>query len=212
MRSAIIDKLSTHMGDCPQTEPDVVYALVQIRKLLDLADKKGQYDQLRFMCNWVVHPKMDRSPANGFLQTLEDRLVGIPLLEFDRLDSDGKAGDFLSLGSFREEFLHFCEANGLKAKWADSTESWRRFLALYARIVKDCPLEITPTKPVRRTVPPNESKPRRRLRRVMLTDSDETERFIEEPQPGKVVLSLTWELTLNDGTSSKWGYNLVLPD
>lgn len=35
MRDAIIEKLPKHMAEEPKTEADVVYALVQIRKVLE---------------------------------------------------------------------------------------------------------------------------------------------------------------------------------
>lgn len=188
----------------PQTEPDVVYALVQIRKLLEQAEEKQQYDKLGFMCNWVAHPKMSHptKTAKEILQTLDDHLVGISLENLDTLNSDGKAGEILSLGSFRGELLQFCKTNALNTKWVDTTECWRHFLRLYAQIIQDCQLEIEI----------KQGTPLKKLQKVVLIASDPTERIIEEPHPEKALLRLTWQLALIDGSSSEWDYNFVLSD
>src|ERR1019366_1831301 len=46
MRAAIIDKLTKHMATLPEREADVVYALVQIRKLLEDTDQRLTLEKL----------------------------------------------------------------------------------------------------------------------------------------------------------------------
>lgn len=45
MRPAIIDKLNRHMASAPKTEADVVYALVEIRKLLEQRGEKERKER-----------------------------------------------------------------------------------------------------------------------------------------------------------------------
>jgi hypothetical protein len=198
MRSAIIDKLTAHMTVVPGTESDVVYALVQIRKLLEQAHEKDKYPWLNLFCNWVVHTKLDKGKAIDILQILEDGLIRVSFLDLSTFDKDGKAGEVLSFDLFRDELSQFCKANDLPAKWA--SESWRDFLSLYAEIVKDSPLTLKQ---------PDVTK---KVRQAVLTATDSSERCVEEPYPGKVVLHLDWELTLDSGHPCKFGYNLVLSD
>jgi hypothetical protein len=197
MRNAIIDKLKAHMTECPRTEPDVVYALVQIRKLLEHAHEKDKYAWLNLFCNWGVHPKLDKSKkAINILQILEDGLIRVSFLDMSTFDRDGKAGEVLSFDLFRSELSQFCKTNDLPENWAN--ECWRELLALYAEIVKDSPLTI------------QQLDTTKKVRQAVLTATDSSERYVEEPRPGKVVLHLDWELTLDNGEPYKFGYNLVL--
>lgn len=193
MRNAIIDKLKIHIAECPRTEPDIVYALVQIRKLLEQADEKKKYTWLNFMCNWVAHTKLDQGKAADILQILEARL-----LDLSTLDGDGKAGEVLSFDLFRGEFSRFCKSNDLPTEWEG--EYWREVLTLYARVVQDCPVTL------------KSLDVGKKLQNVVLTATDSSERLIEEPYPGKIVLHLDWLLTLNDGCTHEFGYNLVLSE
>jgi hypothetical protein len=197
MRNAIIEKLNKHMGKCPATESDVVYALVQIRKLLEQSDEKGSYCWLNLFCNWVVHPKLDKGKAvDGILEVLEEGLTRTSVFDASTFDRDGKAGEVLSFDLFRAELVEFCSANELTTLWVN--ECWRQFLALYAEVVKDCPLII------------RQLEADKKLRKVVLTASDSSHRYIDEPYRGKVVLHFDWELTLDDGQNRTFGYNLVL--
>jgi hypothetical protein len=210
MWSAIVDKLNAHMECSAQSESDVVYALVQIRKLLELTGQKEQYDKLVFMCDWAVHAKMSGKTAKNIVQTLDERMVGIPLQNLDALDPDGKASEVLSLRMSHSELLQFCKGNELRTEWFDTTERWGHFLWLYARIIQDCPLEIGTTQGTSPKKLP--STPLKKLQKVVLIASDPTEQAIEEPHPGKVLLRLTWQLTLIDGSPFQCRSNLVLSD
>ncbi len=57
MREAIIEKLSKHLSAPPSGEADVVYALVQIRKLMERDKVSSNYPRLKFFCDWVVRPR-----------------------------------------------------------------------------------------------------------------------------------------------------------
>jgi hypothetical protein len=201
MRNVIIEKLKSHLTECPGTEADVVYALVEVRKLLDQADKEEKYrkyGRLSLVCNWVVHIELCNSKVAEILEILENGLIHISFLDLSTSDKDGKAGDVLSFDLLRGELSQFCKTNDLPTKWVE--QCWGDFLTLLAQVVQDCPLTL------------KQPDIHKKLRKAVLTATDESERSIEEPHPGKVVLHLDWELTLDNGETREFGYNFVLSD
>jgi hypothetical protein len=199
MRKVIIEKLRRHLTECPGTEADVVYALVEVRKVLDQADKEEKYRKygwVNLVCNWVVHIELCNSKAAEILEILENRLIHVSFLDLSTFDKDGKAGDVLSFDLFRGELSQFCKTYDLPTKWVD--QCWGEFLTLLAQVVQDCPLTL------------KQPDIHEKLRKAVLTATDSSERFIEEPHPGKVVLHLDWELMLDNGDTRGFGYNLVL--
>jgi hypothetical protein len=144
----------------------------------------------------VVHIELCNSKATEILEILENRLIHISFLDLSTFDKDGKAGDVLSFDLFRGELLQFCKSNDLPTKWVD--QCWVEFLTLLAQVVQDCPLTLKQP-----DVP-------KKLRKAVLTATDASERSIEQPHPGKVALHLDWRLTLDNGDTREFGFNLVL--
>jgi hypothetical protein len=66
MERAIAYKLTQELGQEIDSERQVVYILVELRKLLEQQrlDKDERYQSLMFCCNWAAHSKMSRSAAN----------------------------------------------------------------------------------------------------------------------------------------------------
>ena len=64
MNRHIIQKLNDHvLGDSLASEAGVTYLLVQLAKLVEREDRKGEYPHLVFYRNWAVHSKLDRTDA-----------------------------------------------------------------------------------------------------------------------------------------------------
>lgn len=83
----------------PLEESDVLYILVQSRKIMELT---GKNITLYFYCNWVAHPKLTHE--NPFFSELRDQLR--------RIDITQRRGaieifGFLSLKDFRSNFRDF---------------------------------------------------------------------------------------------------------
>lgn len=62
-RYEIVDKLNIFLSTgLPDTEPNAVYLLVQLRKVLDHAySNPKSYSLLRFYCDWIVHTEKNRN-------------------------------------------------------------------------------------------------------------------------------------------------------
>ncbi|MBI4459178.1 MAG: hypothetical protein HY648_03840 [Acidobacteria bacterium] len=134
-RLEITHKLKQALSKPPKNERDVVYILVEIRKLLELTGNEQKYFWLKFFADWACHTKMDRKTAKELL---------------DRLDSelDVIKGGTLKVGVKRPPTLHtfiiefnaFLKDVGIYAGLDYNRLIWPVFLKYYARVVRDCPV------------------------------------------------------------------------
>lgn len=73
MIEEIKEKLKKVLSGQIKGEESIVYTFVLIRKLLELSGLKGDrnYNFLKFVCDWVVHSKIDHlSPAREILEKI----------------------------------------------------------------------------------------------------------------------------------------------
>lgn len=136
----LLSKLTGALAKPVRTECQVVYLMVELRKLMDRQDATQHYPVLRLFCDWTVHTNIDRNRAAE------------PLIrEFDNAVESVRGGngmplqflDFLSLSHFRQQFRKFLDANGLPKAVVDDGDAWTRFLDLYSDVVSDCPISYT---------------------------------------------------------------------
>jgi hypothetical protein len=143
----IIRKLTAELDAGIETEVQVVYLLVGIRKLMERDDRKNDFPSLLFHCDWVVHPQMDRAPARSLLRqfdelqgqwTARDGIARLPEALQREID------DITQMRGFRKELNAFLQQYRLPALTPAGPEGWTRFLNLYARVVADIPLVVKP--------------------------------------------------------------------
>lgn len=63
MRDEIIEKLRKELNTGITTEPQVVYLMAGIRKLIEHDNLQAKFPALNFYCNWVLHTKLERGFA-----------------------------------------------------------------------------------------------------------------------------------------------------
>lgn len=194
MRDAIIRKLESYLAIAPSSEADVVYVLVEIRKILEHDEQAGIFSTLSFYCDWAVHVKLDRRGARQILQLLDDRLGHFDPANPGSLDRDGKALDVLSFGLLREHLHRFCESKGLPTVWTEDEAPWQKFLLLYAEVVRDSPLVMN-----RRDYEFDY------LRRLVIRVGEPPKAMVEASSNLKL-FALDWEFTLSDGRTFKMPY------
>jgi hypothetical protein len=164
----------------------VVYLLVELRKLLDRENYKDSL--LRAFSNWVVHTG------------LQKRSEGITLIltEFDQFIEDifyrhqKKFSEHLSLRAFRlslfECFKHF----GLSATFVAEGGEWKKFCQQYCMVVSECPIVFRasriPTKHVKEV--------------ELLKVTPGIFKQIDLPFVG-------WKITLKDGRTLNWSLNMA---
>lgn len=150
----LLSKLTGTLSKPIRTECQVVYLMVEIRKLMDRREeerRKGmsegdqrklrpEFPVLKLFCDWAVHIN------------IEWNREAEPLLrEFDGAVESVKAGNgiplsflqFLSLSHFRDEFARFLNVNGLPTHLVEDGDAWELFLDLYSAVVSDCPISYT---------------------------------------------------------------------
>jgi hypothetical protein len=148
---AIIDKLRPLLKNSVDSEPLVVYILVEIRKIIDI-ENDGGYPTLRHYCNWAVHHKLDQKSAIEIIKLFDDIEEAIATSnkeEETRLTSE--ASQLLSIEKFRKELSSFLGSHGLVTTLCKDDDKWRIFVASYLAVIDDVPATYnhTPIKHVK---------------------------------------------------------------
>lgn len=159
MKPDILSKLKYELDRPIRAERQVVYILVEIRKLLEVRarnlkrankPKDFTYATLEFCCDWAVHPVMDwengRRIVRRFnlyeqfchqLKSAEDgQAVNVPEPEFLQ-----ELNDIIALATFRIQLKQFLKALRLSTAIAANDNRWNTFLGYYAGVIEDCPLK-----------------------------------------------------------------------
>ena len=71
MRADIVDKLNHELTQPIESEGQVVYLLVEIRKLLELNQDSGSFETLKFCCDWIAHPLLTGSMAQKIVRQFD---------------------------------------------------------------------------------------------------------------------------------------------
>jgi hypothetical protein len=72
MKNDIRTKLAKEFKERIYTERQVVYILVETRKLMELEGIKPRYDVLTFCCNWAVHAMLELAFSQKVIAIFDD--------------------------------------------------------------------------------------------------------------------------------------------
>lgn len=125
-----------------ESERQIVYILVQIRKLLDRDQvSKTEYMDLRMFCNWAVHSDLSNPTVKRKLQLINDLGWNIPTNQLTP-EQLMKCSELLSLETARTEFVAVMRAYKLNSKVRHVFEPvwWADLLRQYFGVISDCPL------------------------------------------------------------------------
>jgi hypothetical protein len=144
MERDIAYKLTQELDQEIHSERQVVYILVELRKLLE---KKGlldneRYRALKLCCDWAVHPKLTFASAQA-ITALFDRYESAYRREPVGVSQAGipELVEFCEHSRFRGQFIDACGAIGISAAAVANDDWWRSFLRRFSEVVRDCPLE-----------------------------------------------------------------------
>lgn len=184
-RDAIVEKLEMILREAPRFEADVVYALVEIRKLLERAgkEKDSEFAILEFFCDWVVHVKLSFSGAKKVLARLDAEIGASGSVVPQEVQPESELFRFISLEPLREEMKRFCSENRLPEQWATDPTMWGECTKFYGDVVLHCPLAITRGSP-----------PSRYIKQLTLTNAVDL-----QEHPDKRCFSWNWSFELSDG-------------
>lgn len=139
MTPDIVMKLNVEIDSGIKTEPQVVYLLAGIRKLIEQNSQLARFEYLKFHSDWVLHFKLKGPFAQKVLKRLEPaHLEG---LRGGRPSSVAEADRLTRMDPFKEELSEFSVQVGLH-DFSKDPNDWTRFLYLYSCVVTDCPLYV----------------------------------------------------------------------
>ncbi len=141
MKDELLSKLQGVLDVQITTEMQVVYLLVELRKLMDRA--KYEDTVLRTLCNWVVHTSLvqPREGSRLVLTEIDDQMVRL----LERNESV-PSFEHLSFNAFRTALGQCFEAFGLSASFIKDKSAYERFVGLYSSIVSECPILFSASK------------------------------------------------------------------
>jgi hypothetical protein len=145
VKNAIVQKLQDEFDIPIERESQVVYILVEVRKLFDSEPKevKNKYVTLQFFCDWALHIKLRKRNAGLLLQPF-DEAYGRRGPDGMMLTEDQKRlQEKISLIEFTRQLVEVLESYGIAMNSLIGPQAWFRFIELYLSIIKDCSLDYT---------------------------------------------------------------------
>lgn len=128
MKRDILSKLQDELGKKVIGEPQVVYILSRIRKLLELGQSGDDDGVLKFYCNWALHTEIEDTKA---VRDLLQRMIA----------SDDKAHEeFVTFAPLHDALKGFLKNTGLTTSLYDTPKRQMQFDRLLAEIYTDTPL------------------------------------------------------------------------
>ena len=142
MKPDICTKIAAELDQDLSSERQVVYILVEIRKLLEAQGTLENYPALRLCCDWVVHPKLRGLGAQNVILRLdsyevERQLSGKTVDEHN----DPSLSEIMTLKGFRSELRDALAAHAIPTERLATDEYWRNFIKYFVPVIQDCPLE-----------------------------------------------------------------------
>jgi hypothetical protein len=138
-RHAIADKLAPKVQEAITTESQVVYILVELRKLLEHDHLKSKYDIINFYGNWVVHTRLEQSAIAEKIVRYFDDLHRLQTGESRTMQSgiSRLIGHLPFQTQLRDCLAHF----SLPTMLCEDAQ-FGAFRVQLGQVIKDCPLFI----------------------------------------------------------------------
>lgn len=141
--SSIVEKINTLISttDAFSYEKDIVYFLVQLRKLMERENIHKEHASITFYCDWALHPNKTRNHKD-----IEDIYVSIyeECKAFYGEEDDNDLDSILSLLQFsalRNDIEPVLNKYGLNKKMLDK-KIWTVFSKKLLEVLKDQPLVL----------------------------------------------------------------------
>src|SRR6185295_7947338 len=111
-----------------ETESDVVYLMVELRKLLEHDKQKETYPVVNFYCNWSVHTKLTKSSIADRLVTYFDELHKRFEAGFTTIPICDELAGLVGYANLRRELRDCLEHFGLPTAFCVNEGAWGFFL------------------------------------------------------------------------------------
>jgi hypothetical protein len=146
MTEGIIRKLSAELCKGITSEPQVVYLLAGIRKIIERDGLGGEFSDLKFHCDWVLHSKLEGTAAKRILRLFDraEAAMRRDNLKFEDLPSEltWQIDAISKMQIFEMELRSFLDRYGLPLLLVGGGDGWTYFLHLYTKVIQDIPLMV----------------------------------------------------------------------
>ena len=179
----MVENITRELNNRITTEAQIVYLLVQIRKLMEHKSKKTS-TTLKMFCDWALHIELSRNKQIVELLKEFDEAVGRCENDYGPINQD-----YLTLKKFKEAMKDFLTEFNLPKNILESSE-WSLFLRLYNSVVSDCPVT-------------KKDYPFKFIEEISMNDFQPDNAPAEYTQQ-REGLYLQWQVIKKDGTHIKW--------
>lgn len=185
MKDELLRKIQGVLDRRITNEKQIVYLLVEVRKLMDRDDYN--HPILRTFSNWVVHTSLEnRAEGSTFILSEFDRF----LAELFESGKKSEQIEQMTLLGFRAALIECFQHFGLTAKFVTDGAQWKKFSNLYCSIVSECPIVYSASKVKLKYI-----------KQVELTG-------IAAPKAFQGWPIVQWRLTFHDGRTQDWGFGM----
>jgi hypothetical protein len=146
MKEDICSKLRRELDEPISSERQVVYILVELRKLIELNGDDERFRALNFFCDWAVHAVLDQEGAKRIVR----RFNNLQMRDYEAkwcgkerivdIEFDTEMDDTIHLCKFRTELATCLQEARLDDSIANDRAKWRAFIIHYAQVIEACPL------------------------------------------------------------------------
>jgi hypothetical protein len=122
----ILRKMETLLNTGITTEPEVVYLMPGIRKLLEQQQAKQQYKYLTFHCDWTLHSKLEGTGAQEILRKFDAANLHLKNgVDYNHLPRGlrNEIDKISKLKHFKKQLAAFLQADGI-AQHQRRTGGW----------------------------------------------------------------------------------------
>jgi hypothetical protein len=195
MKGDLKTKLKHELMNNINSEKDVVFLVVLLRKLLEHGGQKKSFPILTFYCDWTVHPTLKGTGAQEIVKRfdeVESYMEGkhIGTLQ-EKLVMINAYVSTLRLIDLRNQLQRYLESESLPIILTSDNGRWESFILYYTRVIEASPLRI---------VDPN--KKGMYVDEVVLS----VEHTQQHPRPGSEHLALVFRWTWTNKVNGKPWY------
>jgi len=145
-----VDELRSELTVDIASERQVVYILVQVRKLLELDADQQRFPALKFYCDWATHAEMEREAAKRIVrrldewQRLSEETIKVRDAGVERnLDKSllAEMYDLTGLANFKAQLADLLKLHSIDTAIVTDKTKWATFMRYYCSTVSACPLK-----------------------------------------------------------------------
>src|SRR3989344_5979049 len=142
MEKEVTDKLKKFFNDREsllKEDSEVVYFLVEARKILEHQRGNNNYKFLRFYADWALHVKKDRFFTEEVKEMLKSDHLGITSSEVSLDELEEFLLDFKKL---KIDIANFLKINNLPTDLVGQEGLWENFANIYTDIISNQPIKL----------------------------------------------------------------------